>query len=694
MRTWRFIPDVSTKTGRGVAYCLLFLLLAAYGATYPAAAHMRSRYQELVSDTQYDRDGELIRVLPNGKGYYLLPPVETPPAFETMLLRKEDQLFYYHLGFNPLRMLRAVGSIATGKRAGGSSTLTEQVVKNLLGNETERSLGRKVKELIFAVSLELHASKKEILSMYVNTAYFGKKVEGLAAAAQFYFSKEPHELSPEEMAKLIVALGAPSDRYPGSEQNDRLYRLFAGALGVKETPQLSVNASLRDQRSFFEVSELLDDCASCTLTIDRKLTEDVRSILARHLAKPSLESAKDGAVVVLKLPQNEILALIGSPDPNSRIGGRQLNMALEPRPVGSTIKPFIYLLAFEKGARPYSVVRDEEYAYRIGTGFAFYPKNYDGAFRGDVTLRTALANSLNVPAVKVLEFAGTEDFYDLLERRLGFAPYQPLERYELGIALGALEMDLLTLSHLFSIFPNDGELLPLTLDKNRPETTRSPMATVPEERRVADPRLIRLVTSILRDRDSGVDQFGQRSSLHLPSGSYAVKTGTSRDYHDSWTVGFTPDFLVGVWIGNSDNTPMQELSGASGAGAIWHDVMALLLASPYNRQSELSQEGLMEYDIEGTVEYGLPEDDREVARNIMRDARLISNPHDGDAILFEPKARIPFRSRVAAKWYIDGAYLGSGEELLWQPPKPGRYTIEARYSGTSERISIVLESER
>lgn len=687
-------PNPYAHRGRGIAYAALFFLMASYGATYPAAQLLERRYQDLISDTQHDRSGELMRVLPNKKGYYLLPPVDTPPIFEAMLQKKEDQLFYYHIGFNPVRMLRAAGSLVTGEGIGGSSTITEQLVKNLLGNESLRNVPNKLEELFFAVSLELHSSKKDILSMYANTAYFGKKVEGIAAAASFYFDKEPHELSAEESARLIIALGAPSERYPGTEQNDRLFRLFAATLGTGEPPAVQVNPTLRDQRVFFEVADLLDGCDACELTVDKKLSEEVRGILARHLAKPSLQSAKDGAVVVLKLPENEIIAIIGTPDPVSRIGGRQLNMALQPRPIGSTIKPFIYMLAFEKGARPYSIVRDEEYAYRVGTGFAFYPKNYDGTFRGDVTLRNALANSLNVPAVKVLEFAGTIDFYDLLENRLGFAPYQPLERYELGIALGALEMDLLTLSHLFTIFPNDGLLRPLTLDKERPQTTRAPMIASPKAGRVADAHLIRLVNSILKDRESAVDQFGLRGSLNLPSGSYGVKTGTSRDYHDSWTIGFTPDFLVGVWIGNSDNTPMQELSGASGAGAVWHDVMTYLLASPYNRKSELRLDGLQEYVVGDTAEFGLADDTVEVARDIVLTKRLISNPHHGDTILFERDARIPLRSRLPVQWYIGGMPEGRGEELIWQPKKPGTYTIEARHEGKSARVEVTVASPR
>lgn len=277
---------------------------------------------------------------------------------------------------------------------------------------------------------------------------------------------------------------------------------------------------------------------------------------------------------------NELFAVVGSPDPQSRASGAQINMALVPRPVGSAAKPFIYAKAFERGARPYTLVDDREYRYMIGTGFAFYPKNYDGKYRGEVTLHYALANSLNVPAVKTLEFAGLERVNEFLLNMLGFRPRQPLDTYGLGIALGGLEVDPLTFAQYMTIFPNDGVLAPLKigLSGDAPVYLTPPMSKPRAEiERVIAAPFVRLVTKILSDRSISVDQFGMKGNLNLTKTEYAVKTGTTYDYHDSWTVGYTPDFLVAVWIGNSDNTPIRQVSGQQGAGRVWRDAMELFL---------------------------------------------------------------------------------------------------------------------
>ena len=196
----------------------------------------------------------------------------------------------------------------------------------------------------------------------------------------------------------------------------------------------------RTSDAAFEVNSLNLNCpADCHLTLDSDLSQKVRDILKRDLASPSLSTAENGAVVIIKLPENEILSIVGSPDPKSQDEGMQLNMAIKPRAIGSTSKPFIYMNAFEEGARPFSLVDDTEIKYQLATGFDFFPKNFDGQYRGLVTLHQALDNSLNIPSVQVLEYVGLQHFYNFLYDDMGFTPLQPLENYELGIALGGLE---------------------------------------------------------------------------------------------------------------------------------------------------------------------------------------------------------------------------------------------------------------
>jgi membrane carboxypeptidase/penicillin-binding protein PbpC len=239
-----------------------------------------------------------------------------------------------------------------------------------------------------------------------------------------------------------------------------------------------------------------------------------------------------------------------------------------------------------------------------------------------------------VPSVKVFEYAGLEEFSAFLSDVLGFASIQPLKNYELGIALGALEMDLLTLSAYFTIFPNEGVLKPLTLfsENSKTQYLALPMQnTILEERRVADEEFVQLVNKILSDREAGVEQFGIKSNLNLSQKNYALKTGTSRNYHDSWTIGYTPDFLVGVWLGNSKNTPMKQVSGQTGAGKIWHEAMDIMIGSSYNKKTPFAFDRLESFSQSGSVEYGLPGDNYLLARDLLKSPALIKNPHRGDS---------------------------------------------------------------
>jgi penicillin-binding protein 1C len=281
--------------------------------------------------------------------------------------------------------------------------------------------------------------------------------------------------------------------------------------------------------AYFEVQSFLDDITqNDSLTIDKELTEKLRDIVKRNIDNLKFKNAKNAALVVIKLPENELLSLIGSPNPESIEEGYKINMLEQPRPIGSTIKPFIYLESFEKGLRPYTLVEDREYKYITALGFPLYPKNFDYKYRGEVNLHYALSNSLNVPAVKVLEYVGLEDFYNFLKKDLGLEPVQDLDNYQLGIALGSLEMSLLDLAKYFTIFPNSGILKELKISSN---SLSSP------EKEVAKPEYIQLVNKILNDRKTGVEQFGLKSELNLFQENYALKTGTSRNFKDSWIIG-------------------------------------------------------------------------------------------------------------------------------------------------------------
>ena len=318
-------------------------------------------------------------------------------------------------------------------------------------------------------------------------------------------------------------------------------------------------------------------------------------------------------------------------------------------------------------------------------------------YHGEVTLHEALSNSLNVPSVKVLEYIGLSNFYDLLENSLGFVPLQDLSSYQYGIALGGLEMDILTLGYFFTVFPHEGVLEPIKLYKEQKqtvyETITPPMTTISEQKEVFDPQYIQLVTKILNDRETGVQQFGLASNLNLPQKNYAVKTGTSRDFHDSWTIGYTPNYVVGVWVGNVENTPLKQITGQSGAGKIWNETMQILQYSEYFNDTPFNFEQVKEFDIDSSIVYGLLGDDIELHSDLLEESQLIISPHEDDVILFEDNTAIPLTSPYDdVGWYADDMFVGKGKKVLFMPKDIKTYQITAEHTDQTETISINVVS--
>jgi len=653
-----------------------------------------------------DRNGENIFVKPNPAGYYTEYSDKIPTRFKKLILQKEDKYFHYHLGVNPVSNARAVYNLATGNDNLASSTITQQLVKILLGNETERNFKNKITETIYAISLEIYLPKEEILKMYANSIYFGNSVQGLSEASRFYFDLQPELLSEQQALRLISGLSSPSNNNPFTSNNTKSAKALAGKLNIQDMKIEPIPKNKISERresfsnylkgaSYFELSSLGVDCENdCNLTIDQNLSKNLREILKRNLLAMNKEDATNGAIVVIKLPKNELLSMIGSPDPKIASSGYQINMATKPRPIGSTVKPFIYLKGFENGLRPYTLVDDKEYKYMTGAGFALYPKNYDYEYHGEISLHYSLTNSLNVPTIKTLEYIGLDNFYHFLLEDLELRPTQELENYQLGIALGELETDLTTLSYYFTIFPNRGILQPLNIYKDRSGFAYSSGTNFSQNKKISDKKYIQLINKILSDRKTGIEQFGMKSNLNLYQDNYAVKTGTSREFHDSWTIGYTPDFLVGVWVGNSDNTPMNRISGQSGAGQIWNEAMNLLINSEYNKETPFEFDLIREFYENGNIEYGLFEDNYEENKNLLQDDSLILNPHDQDTFLFEKNTQILLRAKENVWWHINDNFFGEGKEIIFDIETSGVYKIRALgENGKEEVMEIFVEEE-
>lgn len=696
-KLWRVVSNKrnrkKTLWGIALGLCLILIFL------YISAQHLIANYKNLESVRIEDRNGVTLTLLPNAKGAYVHYSNAIPPKIKKLLIKKEDRFFYFHPGINPLSTARALFKYSLGNHIGGASTITQQLVKNILGNEQDRSVANKAIEMFYAVSLELFTSKEDILTMYANTVYMGNQIQGLYGASELYFGKKLEDLDDTKIAMLLATLSSPSTENPWKGENATASRNLAKRIGVVFDPSL---ATITQKHPYtppknFELASMQKICtATCKTTLDADLTNRLRKVLNKHVQQGWDAGARSGAIVVLKLPENELLAIIGTPNPESYESGQQINMAIQPRPIGSTAKPFIYLEGFKKGLRPYSLVNDREYKFPIGSGFPLYPKNYDGTYRGWITLHSALSNSLNVPTVQTLKFVGLNNFYDFLEHSLGFIPLQDLDTYQYGIALGALEMDPLTLAHFLSIFPENGVLKPVQLFMSGTTTPMiaTPMSKLTGEKKIADPALTALVSKVLHDRLSGVQQFGLASSLNLSQSNYAVKTGTSQDYHDSWTVGYTPDFLVVVWFGNPDNTPLKHITGQSGAGGIWHDAMELLMNSAYNKKTPLNFSEVEDFLIQGSIDFGISGDVVKEHRNLLPDETLILSPQNDDMYLKEARTSIPLISRENVSWYVNDEFLGMGTRISFFPPEARSYTIKAVSERGNSAHIIVQVIER
>lgn len=681
----------------------VIFLAIFYFTTYWLQLKLISLYQKQQSPLILDRQDKIIAILPNSKGYYAYYLNSLPQKFKELLIKKEDKFFYYHPGFNPKSMFEALlTKLGFGQRK-GSSTITQQLVKNLLEQELERNIKNKLIETIYAISLETHQSKNDILKMYANSLYLGNSVQGIQQASKFYFGLPPELLSQGQILQLLASISSPSKNNPEKTGNQQLAINLSKQLGLKPqeltfySPK-EIKAKSSDfqpiKTAYFEISSFLKNknFQECQTFVDLELTKKIREIVKRNIDKLTIYNAKNTAVIVLKLPENQILALIGSPEPSSFEESYKIDMLHQERAVGSTIKPLIYLKAFEKNLRPYTLVDDREYKYTTAIDLPLYPKNFDLKYRGIVSLHYALSNSLNVPTVKVLEYIGLENFYNFLAQDLSFQPVQDFEDYQLGIALGALEMKPIELAKYFTIFANQGRLKDINLAKqNSCQPKQDHLTKAGAEKIIADEQYIQLINKILSDRKTGIEQFGLKSELNLSQNNYALKTGTSRDFRDSWIIGYTPDFLVGVWVGNADNSPTEELSGQIGAGRIWHEIMELMFNTEYNKKTAFQFDLVKQFQGQGQIEYGLGQDNYQEYKNLLlkQDEALIFLPHQGDVFFLEQDTKIILRAKEKVDWLVNGRYLETATSTMFEPRRAGVYDIKAQsQNGDKESVNI------
>lgn len=569
-----------------------------------------------------DRNGRLLyEALDEQSGRHTVVALERIPlACQSAAVATEDRSFYRNPGFDLRGVLRSVWiNLRGGEALAGGSTITQQAARNLLMDDKERgerTLRRKLREVVLAWELTRKFSKDDILAMYLNQTYYGGMAYGIEAAAQTFFGKPVERLDLAECALLAGLPQAPALYNPFSDleaarkrqaivlglmeeagmispedlslaERERL--VFAEQPYPIEAPHfvMQVRSQIDGLLSQQEVYDLGGLEVRTTIDLDwQKHAERavLRQIEAMQRSSQGLGHDMNNAALVALDPKNgDILAMVGSPDYFDPEHGGAINMALSPRQPGSALKPLVYAAALDPheaggGWTAATMLLDVQTAFVTRAGKAYVPANYDLREHGPVLLREALGSSLNIPAVRTLEHVGLDQLFSL-SRKTGLTTLGDPQEYDLSVALGGGAVRLLDLTSAYAAFASEGVrvqsryILEIS-DLGGNEVYKAPD---PARTRVIDARVAWLISDILSDNNARRLGFGVNSVLRLDRPA-AVKTGTTTNFHDNWTLGYTPDLVVGVWAGNTDYKPMREVNGLTGAAPIWHEFMRTVLA--------------------------------------------------------------------------------------------------------------------
>ncbi len=518
------------------------------------------------------------------------------PAMREATIAAEDARFRSHPGIDPLAIARAAVSYRSSPS--GASTITQQLARAAYLEQGSPRLVRKARESVLALQLERHRSKDEILALYLNTVYYGRGAYGVEAAARVYFGTSAQNLDVAQAAFLAGLPQLPSAYEPAADMDAAKARQGYVLRRMRETGRLTraesasalaepivlasgVPAPLAPHFVQFareELARLRPDLAGTDglvieTTIDAALQSEVERSIDRQLAKLTDKNARNAAVVVLDPHSGALLAMAGSAGFGDASIDGQVNVAVQPRQPGSALKPFLYAAAFERGYTPASSLLDVPSTFTSASG-PYSPMNYDRQFHGVVTLRTALASSFNVPAVRTLDAIGMDAFLEVAHR-FGLRTLTDTEVYGPAVVLGGGEVRLLDLTAAYGALANSGSLVaPFAVVRVRDGSGATLYERpAPAPTRVLDEANAWLLADILSDSAARIPGFGEVTPLDLPFHA-AVKTGTTTGFRDNWTLGFTANRVAGVWVGNTDGSPMESVSGVDGAGPIWRDVMA------------------------------------------------------------------------------------------------------------------------
>ncbi len=615
------VPAAAAAAG-GLAAAIVYAALADELRQGVERLQSLDRRQIQQTSRIYDRNGMLLRELnPHGERRTYIPLSEVPLVLRQATIAVEDESFYTNPGADVGGVLRAVvGELIGQPTLGGGSTITQQFVRHVAFSELERrtrSYSRKLKEIVLALVLTRQASKDQILEWYLNEIYYGNLAYGIEAAAQTIFGKPARELNLAESALLAGLPKAPAQLDPLNpdpdvqtqvrERQRLVLRLmvedgFVDPSAAEQAGKAELHYRQVESDSFlaphfvFYVQDVLEDMLgaerlargglSITTTLDLSLQDlaqqQVKEQVDRLRERQNLSNA---ALVALEPRTGQVLAMVGSADFADESIDGEVNVALRERQPGSSIKPITYLAALADGMPTSTVLWDTP--LKIWTVNGLYePKNYDETFHGPVRLRTALANSYNIPALKLLwqmgsaenPLGGVQKTIELAHRLGVKGLRQPPEHYGISLTLGGGEVTLLDMTEAFATIANGGlhvGVHPVLAVTDRQGTVVYRLAddeTALRGEEVVDPKAAYILTHILSDNEARTPAFGSTSPLHIGVPA-AAKTGTTDQYRDNWTIGFTPYLVTGVWAGNSDNSPMVRSSGVTGAAPIWGGFM-------------------------------------------------------------------------------------------------------------------------
>lgn len=676
----RLLKKAAAAVGAGI------VLLAA--ATFYYAAPLPSSLEQMTADarkTQFlDRHGEPLNV--SFRNYWnvhdRLPLYRIPDLMQKMFIAAEDRNFYSHAGTDWLARLNALRqNVRAGGIVRGASTLSEQVVRMIYPRP--RTFFSKWLEGWDAFRLERRFSKADILEFYLNQVPYASNRRGIVQASRYYFSKTPDRLTAREMAALTVLVRAPSSfdpyRYPGKTDRlvDRALKKFheGGLLSAEEYRRAaegrlrlsppSLTASAEHFLDYVRETEPLDGRPVVT-TLDAYLQDKIKRMTRSRLKELRHRNVGNAAVLVLDRRTGDVLAWVSESSDRERDGAFDAVRVL--RQPASAQKPFLYALALTKGWRAWTLITDEPYARAVGRGVHHF-HNYSNLYYGDVTLREALGNSLNIPALKTIEFVGIASYLDFL-KKAGFSHFdREASFYREGLALGNAEVSLLELSRAYLMLANMGTAKPVRTRTDRPGK--------PDGERLLPETAASLIADILSDPLARQLEFGRDSILNFPVQT-AVKTGTSTDYRDAWAMGYNADFVAGVWMGNLSYDPMKEVTGSVGPALLLRAVFGelnrrketgpLFLSPDLKRRSMGNASELYDPSIPEVR----PDGER---------ALLMLRPAHGIALAVDP--RVP---RANQEYRFELNFLPEGAEAVW--------TVDGKEAGRSKEPFFFWRLER